>query len=231
MCLTCDKNNAVFCVFQLLFKDGQPRWERLQSLLEEAGTTSDYDITLAADQLLAYLVSDKGQSVRDILSVQLVEILDTLGADATDFALSFASLTARGQLGAIPFGPVFRQGQKPGESFNLNALSEALLKAAAPTAQAAKPSPALVEAYRALQILRSNDGLDGDKLTAILRNVLKEPVAQSVLSKVLSELSERAAARFVRRVLTGPVVSGAASAFVNSELKSKAPLQTAPLVA
>lgn len=156
--------------------------------------------------------------------------MDTLGADATDFALSFASITAKGQLGAIPFGPVFRQGQKPGETFNLNALSDALLKAAAPAAQAANPSPALVEAYRALQILRSNDGLDGDKLTAILRNVLREPVAQSVLSKVLSELSERAAARFVRRVFTGPV-AGSASAFSNSEFKAKAPLQAVPLVA
>jgi predicted unusual protein kinase regulating ubiquinone biosynthesis (AarF/ABC1/UbiB family) len=66
---------------QLLFKDGQPRWERLQSLLEEAGTTSDYDVTEAIDQLLAYIVSDRGKSVRDIMAVQLVEILDTLGAD------------------------------------------------------------------------------------------------------------------------------------------------------
>ena len=45
------------------------------------GTTNDYDVTLAVDQLLAYLVSDKGRSVRDILSVQLVEILDTLGTN------------------------------------------------------------------------------------------------------------------------------------------------------
>ena len=70
---------AVILSLQLLFKDGQPRWERLQSLLEEAGTTNDYDVTLAVDQLLAYLVSDKGRSVRDILAVQMVEILDTLG--------------------------------------------------------------------------------------------------------------------------------------------------------
>ena len=38
-------------------------------------------MTLAVDQLLAYLVSDKGRGVRDILSVQLVEILDTLGEE------------------------------------------------------------------------------------------------------------------------------------------------------
>lgn len=144
---------------QLLFKDGKPRWERLQSLLEEAGTTNDYDVALAVDQLLAYLVSDKGTSVRNILSVQLVEILDTLGADAADFALSFASVTAKGQVGIIPLGPVFRQGQKQGESFNLNALSEALLKAATPAAQAAKPSPALVDAYNTLRILRGSEGL------------------------------------------------------------------------
>ena len=80
-----------------------------------------------------------------------------------------------------------------------------MLKAAAPAAQAAKPSPALVDAYKTLRILRGNEALDGDKLTVILRNVLREPVAQTVLSKVLSELSERAAARFVRRVFNGPV--------------------------
>ena len=199
--------------------------------MEEAGTTNDYDVALAVDQLLAYLVSDKGTSVRNILSVQLVEILDTLGADAADFALSFASVTAKGQVGIIPLGPVFRQGQKQGESFNLNALSEALLKAATPAAQAAKPSPALVDAYNTLRILRGSEGLDGDKLTTIVRNVLREPVAQSVLSKVLSELSERAAARFVRRVFNGPaVLPAAASAFIpSSAFADKAP--PAPLKA
>ena len=51
------------------------------TLFYSTGTTNDYDVTLAVDQLLAYLVSDKGRGVRDILSVQLVEILDTLGEE------------------------------------------------------------------------------------------------------------------------------------------------------
>ena len=51
-----------------------------------------------------------------------------------------------------------------------------------------------------MTILRGNDGFDSEKLTSIVRNVLREPVAQTVLSKVFAELSERAAARFVRRV-------------------------------
>ena len=94
------------------------------------------------------------------------------------------------------------QGQKEGETFSLTALSDALLKAATPTAQAARPSPALLDAYKTLTILRgsANEGFDNEKLTSIIRNVLREPVAQTVLSKVFAELSERAAARFVRRV-------------------------------
>ena len=90
-----------------------------------------------------------------------------------------------------------------------------------PAAQAARPSPALIEAYKTLKILRGNDGVNADKLTLIARNVLREPVAQSVLSKVFSELSERAAARFVRRVFNvGPQPSVSSSSSITAPATS-----------
>lgn len=36
------------------------RWERLEQLLTEATGSSDYDVTLAIDQLLDYILSDQG---------------------------------------------------------------------------------------------------------------------------------------------------------------------------
>jgi hypothetical protein len=181
------------------------------------------------------MVSDKGKNVRDILSIQLVEILDTLGSDSLDFVVSFAAATARKQRSGM-LGPVvgqitgvLRQGQKEDQGFNLNAFSDALMKAAAPAAQAANPSPALVEAFKTLNILRGSDGFDTNKLTLIARNVLREPVAQSVLSKVFSELSERAAARFVRRVFNSPIGVAPSSAIsTSSPAVSSISIPTAP---
>ena len=40
---------------QLIFKDNEPRWERLQELFEKASGTSDFDSSAAIDKLLAYL--------------------------------------------------------------------------------------------------------------------------------------------------------------------------------
>ena len=73
---------------QLLFKDGEPRWERLQSLLEEAGTTTDYDVTAAVDQLVDYLVSDKAKSIRELLVVQAIDVLDEVNTPYPFLVLS-----------------------------------------------------------------------------------------------------------------------------------------------
>jgi hypothetical protein len=78
-------------------------------------------------------------------------------------------------LGSVP--GIFRQGQKDGQ-FNIDALSKALLVAATPSVQAANPSPALLEAFKTLKILRGSDGFDGEKMVLIVRKILREPVAQ-----------------------------------------------------
>ena len=39
---------------QLVIKDGKLRWDRLGELMEEASSTSDYDVTLAADQVITH---------------------------------------------------------------------------------------------------------------------------------------------------------------------------------
>ncbi|KAJ1397750.1 hypothetical protein B484DRAFT_438541, partial [Ochromonadaceae sp. CCMP2298] len=58
---------------QLLFKDNNLRWDRLQELLEEATRISDYEISQAVDSMVDYLISDRGAGMREVLAIQMVE--------------------------------------------------------------------------------------------------------------------------------------------------------------
>lgn len=62
------------------------RWERFEELLEEAQSTRDYDVTLAINQMVDFLLSENGSNIREQLSVQIVDQVDQLGVDAVAFA-------------------------------------------------------------------------------------------------------------------------------------------------
>lgn len=74
-------NRALLFLFFL-----RRRWERFEELLEEARNTRDYDVTLAINQMVDYLLSENGAEIREQLSVQLVDQVDQLGVDAITFA-------------------------------------------------------------------------------------------------------------------------------------------------
>lgn len=63
----------------LLFKDGRFRWNRLENLLRNARSSSDYDLTQVVDQTLDFLLSERGAFIRDRLVDEIVKGLDTLG--------------------------------------------------------------------------------------------------------------------------------------------------------
>ena len=62
----------------LLHRGVTDRWERFEELLEEARSTRDYDVTLAINQMVDYLLSENGAQIRQQLSVQLVDQVDQL---------------------------------------------------------------------------------------------------------------------------------------------------------
>ena len=66
---------------QLLFKDGQPPYRRLEQLLEKASGTRDYDVTEAIEQLANYLTSEEAAPMLDTFSVQLLDVVDQLSLD------------------------------------------------------------------------------------------------------------------------------------------------------
>lgn len=66
---------------ELLFKEGNFRWNRLENLLRNAGDSSDYDFNAALSQALDFLFSKRGELIRDRIADELVKAIDTLGQD------------------------------------------------------------------------------------------------------------------------------------------------------
>jgi len=68
----------------LLFRDGDFRWNRLENLLRNARNSDDYDINKVLDQSLEFLSSERGAFVRDYLVDSIVGGMDELGRTAFD---------------------------------------------------------------------------------------------------------------------------------------------------
>lgn len=63
----------------LLFKDGQFRWNRLENLLRNARDSQDYDFNQVAKQTTEFLFSERGAFVREKLVNEVIATLDNLG--------------------------------------------------------------------------------------------------------------------------------------------------------
>ncbi len=61
----------------LLFRDGQFRWNRLENLLANAKSNQDYDLKETIAKVSDFLLSDRGEYIRDRLTTELVETIET----------------------------------------------------------------------------------------------------------------------------------------------------------
>ncbi|MBC7972263.1 MAG: AarF/ABC1/UbiB kinase family protein [Verrucomicrobia bacterium] len=66
----------------LLFKDDSFRWNRLENLLRNARSSSDYDLSKVVDQTLDYLFSERGDMIRQQLVEEVVKGVDSIGNNA-----------------------------------------------------------------------------------------------------------------------------------------------------
>ncbi|NEZ55671.1 ABC1 kinase family protein [Adonisia turfae] len=64
---------------ELLFKDGDFRWNRLENLLRNARSSQDYDLEKVLQQTIDYLFSERGDHIRDYLADELAKSLDQFG--------------------------------------------------------------------------------------------------------------------------------------------------------
>lgn len=156
----------------LLFDEGRPRWNRLESLLDSAADAGDYDVSLAVEQLVSFLLSPKGKLIRYNLADEITAEIDTLGVDLTNYYISMAA----------------QAGQAAGLRL--------------PRFLAAFPAPARTSSMdnleRVTSILGKSRGFNPAQMTPLVRRVLREPEGQRIGLEIAVSLAERVTSRAIR---------------------------------
>ena len=151
-------------LLQLLFKNGQPRWERLQELLEVASQEDDYDAAAAAEQMVSYLVSDRARPVRDVLSKQLLQVVDQLGVEALDYSVTLLSTVSPVPV-MTQLGPDVLQGKVRSVPDLIDQLAKS------PSIAGVKPGSSLESAVKTASLVLGGRNLNTDKLNTLLKKV------------------------------------------------------------
>jgi predicted unusual protein kinase regulating ubiquinone biosynthesis (AarF/ABC1/UbiB family) len=155
---------------ELLFKDGEFRWNRLENLLRNARNIEDYDLSGALRQALDFLFSERGDFIRDRITDELVKGLDSFGQNT----VQSLSERLRSQLG-LRNPPAQSPGSHP-----------------------AKRPANLDQVQRIWGLLQDTPGFDPLELLPTLTQVATRPETQIMGRQVANKLFQRTAARLVR---------------------------------
>ena len=181
-----------------LTSDGRVRWNRLESLLEEAKETSDYDVAAAVDMMASFLVSTEGEGVVDELSREIVEAADSLGSETYRYVFDAArALVINDEVAAVK---AFRslqdivQEQQTDGFDGVRQRVEDNLREVLP-----EPTPSMQRFGRILALLGAQGGqVDPAKFVPILRKLSQEPRIQRTLNEIVAKLGERMLSRGLR---------------------------------
>ena len=169
----------------LLFKDGEFRWNRLENLLTNARSGGEaYDMEVVVDQTLEFLDSERGAFIRDRLVDELVNSIDALGRNTvSQFAQNWQD-----RFNPFGFGKPKTAAASKHSAIAANATQSA-------------EAESLERIQRILAILRDSQGFDPMKVLPIVPKLLAKPELQTMGQKVAGSLAQKAAARFVREIL------------------------------
>ncbi|WP_416676311.1 ABC1 kinase family protein [Egbenema bharatensis] len=155
----------------LLFKNGDFRWNRLENLLRNAKDSQDYDINQVLNQTVDFLFSERGEFIRVYLTDALVKGIDAYGRNTLEqVTYNFQRLI----------------------SWN---------SPSAPLPAPIAPSDDLQRVQRIIELLRDTPGFDPMQLVPIIPRLLVKPEAQQMGQQIVGGLAQRAAARFIREIL------------------------------
>ena len=161
----------------LLFKNGEFRWNRLENLLKNAKGSDDYDMERVLDQTLEFLFSEQGEFLRDRIADEVARELDALGQNVVK---------------------TVQQNIQQRLGFGKAASSQSSL-----ATDAAPPSADnnLDRILRIADILRQSKGFNASLLVRQLPQVLAKAETRDMGQRIVGNLTQRAAARFLRDVL------------------------------
>ncbi|MEB3180356.1 MAG: AarF/ABC1/UbiB kinase family protein [Nostocaceae cyanobacterium] len=155
----------------LLFKNGNFRWNRLENLLKNARNSQDYDLNSALDQGLEFLSSERGALIRNQLVDEIVKGLDALARNTLH---SFTYLLR--------------------ERVGIAAVHET-------PAATVEQQQTLEHIKRILGILQQTPGFDPTQLPPKLAQLILNPGVHRLGQQVASRLVQKALARLIRELL------------------------------
>ena len=181
-----------------LTSDGKVRWNRLESLLDEAKETSDYDVTAALDMLTSFMISDEGQGVVDELANQIVEAADNLGAETYRYVFDAArALAIDDEVAAVKAFRSLQDIVQQQDGAGIDGVRQKVednLRNVLP-----EPPPSMQRFSRILSLLGAQNGqADPAKFVPILRKLGQEPRIQRTLNEIIAKLGERMLSRGLR---------------------------------
>ncbi|MBD2464117.1 AarF/ABC1/UbiB kinase family protein [Oscillatoria sp. FACHB-1407] len=159
----------------LLFKDGNFRWNRLENLLRNARDSQDYDLTQVLDQAVDFLFSERGEFIREYLTEEIIKGIDNFG---------YTTLKR------------FTNGVR--ERFNLNGHKPTAHDA---TVNPNGQKNNLDHILRIVAILQETPGFDATQLLPLIPRLLGKPETQQMGQRIAGGLAQRAAARLIREFL------------------------------
>jgi hypothetical protein len=159
----------------LLFREGDFRWNRLENLLRNAKDSADYDLNEGIDRAAEFLFSERGEFIRQQVANRLVEAIDAAGQSAWRSLLD-----------------------NWGKFLNRNPGSPASSQVGT---NSSNPRETLERLQRIWQLLQETPGFDSMKLLQLAARILVRPETQQLGQQIAGELAQRAIARLIREVL------------------------------
>jgi predicted unusual protein kinase regulating ubiquinone biosynthesis (AarF/ABC1/UbiB family) len=159
----------------LLFKDGEFRWNRLENLLRNARNSDDYDLSRVVDQTVEFLFSERGTFIRDRIADEIARGLDQLGE---------SMVTSIRQTVAHQFNPSLGRSNTP-----------------IPETSHGADDDTWERVTRILDILRQTEGFDLTMVARIAPQLLFKSETRDMGQRIAGNLTQRALARLLRDFL------------------------------
>lgn len=158
----------------LLFKDGEFRWNRLENLLRNARSSDDYDLDRVVDQTVEFLFSERGEFIRDRIADEVARALDHFGQSMVE---NF-NHTVRSRLGlGGTNGTGATVTTAPPEETNWDRI------------------------VRIVDILRQTEGFDAGRMARLVPQLVLKPETRDMGQRIVGGLTQRAIARLIRELL------------------------------
>lgn len=175
-----------------LTSDGNIRWNRLESLLDKAKDSQDYDVSLAADQLTNYLLSDDGEIFLLDLKNSIIEAADSLGIETLSYIFEASrAVTINNEVEATRALQSLLSAED--NSVRYDRLRKSVVEALP------EPTPRMKQSWKILNLLGAGgSNSDPSKMVPVVRKLSQEPRIQRVATEIVAKLGERLLSRSLR---------------------------------